>query len=210
MIPDGIKQEHLDKAVAEIIEKGVPAARKSIHYDYVHSGRLYPPKYIISVASKYAFGKELPPSEFNAVRARDYLRSRGHKVIDRRAEKVELIQDENDEQVFVEGADKFKLHRYRERDSSLTRQAKINRLDKFGKLACDVCKFDFSEVYGELGVGFIEAHHTVPISSLDGEAQTKLSDIALVCSNCHRMLHRQKEVRSISSLRGFLEQKPRL
>jgi len=97
MIPDGIKINHLNSAIQEIRNNGVPKSRKSIHYDYVHSGKLYPPKYVISLAAKYAFGEELPPSEFNAVRARDYLRSRGHKVIDRRDEKAKIIQSEDDE-----------------------------------------------------------------------------------------------------------------
>src|SRR5690606_17999850 len=78
MIPDGIEKHHLALAVAEIDKDGVPWSRKSVHYDYVHSQKYYPPKYVISIAAKYAFGKELPSEAFNAVRARDYLRARGH------------------------------------------------------------------------------------------------------------------------------------
>ncbi len=43
-----------------------------------------------------------------------------------------------------------------------------------------------------IGSDFIEGHHTVPISELKGEVKTKVKDVALVCSNCHRMLHRRR------------------
>jgi 5-methylcytosine-specific restriction protein A len=35
----------------------------------------------------------------------------------------------------------------------------------------------------------IEAHHILPLAQA-GATTTRLADLALVCSNCHRMLHR--------------------
>jgi len=204
MIPDGIEKEHLARAVAQIQRDGVPLARKSVHYDYVHSGKRYPPKYVISLAAKFAFGEELSSSEFNAVRARDYLRSRGHTVMDRRAEALVKVQPEDDESSFKEGAALYKLHRSRERDPLIAKKAKAKRWAESGVLACDICHFDFVQVYGPLGSGFIEAHHTVPVAMLDGKSKTKVSDLALVCSNCHRMLHRQKDVMSVKALRELI------
>ena len=49
------------------------------------------------------------------------------------------------------------------------------------------------ERYGELGRGFIEAHHLTPIAQLALSGRTRLSprdDFAVVCANCHRMIHR--------------------
>lgn len=92
----------------------------------------------------------------------------------------------------------------RERNSTIAKKAKENRLDKTGKLICEVCDFDFADKYGELGLGFIEAHHTIPLATLDGKTKTKMSDFAMVCSNCHRMLHRQKDVISIDALRKLI------
>lgn len=60
-----------------------------------------------------------------------------------------------------------------------------------GRLECEVCGFDFATRYGDLGTGFIEAHHILPLAAA-GPATTRLADLALVCSNCHRMLHRAK------------------
>ncbi|MBK7093207.1 MAG: HNH endonuclease [bacterium] len=74
-------------------------------------------------------------------------------------------------------------------------------MKKVGELRCDVCDFSFTEKYGELGAGYIEAHHTVPVSSIRGKHKTRILDISLVCSNCHRMLHRSKPMKSIMELR---------
>ena len=100
------------------------------------------------------------------------------------------VVPERDESRYPEGAESYRTHRTRERDSALATAAKKRRLTDFGTLACDVCTFDFTQKYGVLGGGFIEAHHTVPVSKLDGTTKTRVSDLALVCSNCHRMLHR--------------------
>lgn len=94
---------------------------------------------------------------------------------------------------FPEGKLKERLHRARERNQEPIRQAKQIALARDGCLRCACCKFDFEEVYGNLGKDFIEGHHIKPVSSLhiDGEL-TQVEDIALVCSNCHRMLHRRR------------------
>jgi predicted HNH restriction endonuclease len=205
LIPDGIEETHLELAIQEITKNGIPVSRKSVHYDYLHGNKRYPPKYVISLAAKYAFGNELPSNDFNAVRARDYLRSRGHTVLDRRDGAFDVIVSDDDESLFAEGKEKYRLHRSRERDSSITRKAKAERLKGTGTLSCDICDFDFYNKYGELGLGFIEAHHKVPVSELDGNTKTKISDLALVCSNCHRMLHRQKSTMHISELKKIVE-----
>lgn len=205
MIPDGIENKHLELAIREIINDGIPVSRKSVYYDYLHGNKRYPPKYVISLAAKYAFGSELPSNDFNAVRARDYLRSKGHTVIDRRDDALDVIVNDDDESSFAEGKEKYRLHRSRERDSSITRKAKARRLKETGALFCDICDFDFYNKYGELGLGFIEVHHKVPVSKLDGNTKTKLSDLALVCSSCHRMLHRQKSTMPVSELKEIVK-----
>jgi 5-methylcytosine-specific restriction enzyme A len=54
-----------------------------------------------------------------------------------------------------------------------------------------VCGFDFSTVYGaKLGEGFIEAHHTIPLSAMTKGKRVSTDDLVAVCSNCHRMLDR--------------------
>ena len=49
---------------------------------------------------------------------------------------------------------------------------------------------NFSNVYPVLGEGFIECHHDIHIS-IGIIRKTTLKHLSLVCSNCHRMLHRK-------------------
>lgn len=59
-----------------------------------------------------------------------------------------------------------------------------------GAIQCEGCNFDFYAKYGMHGYGFIECHHRIHLA--EGVRMTRLEDLALVCSNCHRMLHRRK------------------
>lgn len=89
----------------------------------------------------------------------------------------------------VEGKLLYVRHRRRERDPSL-RKNKIVAASKAGlPIACEVCSFDFNSVYGVRGRDFIEVHHVLPLF-VSGETKTKISDLVLLCSNCHRMIHR--------------------
>jgi 5-methylcytosine-specific restriction enzyme A len=88
-----------------------------------------------------------------------------------------------------EGRIAFRMHRERERNSGLGRRKKRAVLQSTGRLACEVCGFDFFDTYGELGHGCIEAHHVVLLAESTGPIKVTTSALALVCSNCHRMLH---------------------
>jgi hypothetical protein len=108
---------------------------------------------------------------------------------------------------FVEGKLFERRHQLRDRNSKIVELAKRNFLQKNNRLFCQVCGFDFGKTYGKRGEGFIEAHHTVPLSelSLDGE-ETRVEDIALVCANCHRMLHRYRPWLSRADLKRLLSE----
>lgn len=121
--------------------------------------------------------------------------------------KLYKIEDEDDSfaKEGFEGKVIYKLHKARERDSKLTESKKKLILKESGKLECEVCEFDFYKKYGELGKGFIECHHTKQLSTYETKQKTKLEDLALVCSNCHRMLHRNIEDMSISTLKEIIK-----
>jgi hypothetical protein len=98
--------------------------------------------------------------------------------------------DAEDVASFPEGTKKRRLHLIRERSRAVVSKAKELGLERDPLLRCQVCGFSFVETYGELGRGFIEAHHTQPVATLKPGSRTKVEDIALVCPNCHEMLHR--------------------
>lgn len=68
----------------------------------------------------------------------------------------------------------------------------INRqicLEKHG-CTCKICGFDFENVYGAIGKGFIHVHHIEMISQREGEyIPDPYNDLIPVCPNCHAMLH---------------------
>ena len=111
--------------------------------------------------------------------------------------------------VGVEGKARLVTHLKRERDANLVREKKKKVLSETGCLKCEVCDFDFRLLYGELGDGFAEAHHDVPLSASDQERSTCLDDLRIVCSNCHRMLHRKGEVLSIAALKRHIKKTKR-
>jgi len=119
-------------------------------------------------------------------------------------EQEPATSDDSEASEFPEGRPAFVTHRKRERNPALIRAAKANALKKFGCLFCQACGFDFGKVYGRFGEGFIEAHHTIPVSQLNDKSVSKVEDIALVCSNCHRILHRRRPWLEIEQLKDVL------
>jgi hypothetical protein len=59
MIPKNIKHEHVLRAIEEVERSEVPPGRDSEKYDLQYNQKTYPPKYIISLANKYANNYEL-------------------------------------------------------------------------------------------------------------------------------------------------------
>lgn len=53
------------EALAFIDKNGVPANRRATRYNLFHNDKSYPPKYVLSNATKIATGRELEPSQFN-------------------------------------------------------------------------------------------------------------------------------------------------
>lgn len=99
-------------------------------------------------------------------------------------------------------------HIKRERDPKL-RQAKIIRTRRLGlPVACEVCAFDFKSTYGERGEGYIEVHHILPLHA-SGPVASRLDDLALLCSNCHRMIHRKGWLTPLELKEIFERQRPK-
>ena len=98
----------------------------------------------------------------------------------------------------VEDASKFRLHKRIERNARLAAKVK-----KVQGCTCQVCGMNFEERYGSVGKDFIEAHHLIPLATLKGQKITlrPAKDFAVLCSNCHRMLHRSGCVDNLQRFR---------
>ena len=105
---------------------------------------------------------------------------------------------------YLEGDKKVRMHTYRERNRALVRAAKARWRSKHGRLFCEVCSFDFATRYGPRGEDFIEAHHTIPVMTLEDGSSTRVEDLAMLCSNCHRMIHAGSELLTMEQLRAVM------
>lgn len=97
---------------------------------------------------------------------------------------------------------KYAYHRKIERNRTAARAAK-----KFQGTRCQACDLDFAERYGVIGNGFIGAHHLKAISTLEeGVAVTYdiAADFAVLCSNCHRMIHRCADPSNLPAFRAVV------
>lgn len=104
---------------------------------------------------------------------------------------IENVNLTEDDIGFPEGKKILRQHICRERNPKVIDQAKkIFKASHQGRLFCEACGFTFSDHYGDLGEDFIEGHHKIPVRLFTEESKTNPEDIIMLCSNCHRMIHR--------------------
>jgi 5-methylcytosine-specific restriction enzyme A len=98
---------------------------------------------------------------------------------------------------------RYRLHSRIERNPAAAKTAKQHH-----GLRCQVCDVSFAEKYGPLGEGFIEAHHLRPISLLEEGKPVSYdvaTDFAVLCANCHRMIHRTADPSDIEGFRALFQ-----
>ncbi|EIP98778.1 putative restriction endonuclease [Opitutaceae bacterium TAV1] len=83
--------------------------------------------------------------------------------------------------LFTEGDRRYAMHLVIERNRKAIELLKAAHTSE-----CQICRVDFAKVYG---FEYIEAHHKTEISSFSGEHALSLSDLALLCPNCHKAVH---------------------
>jgi 5-methylcytosine-specific restriction protein A len=106
-----------------------------------------------------------------------------------------------DEKLSLEEKRRLRYHKTIERNPRLVKEVK-----RIHGYTCEVCKFNFEDVYGPLGHQFIEVHHKIPLSHLSIDQSINLSpgeDFAVVCSNCHRMIHRSNAPENFDEFVAF-------
>lgn len=102
----------------------------------------------------------------------------------------------------VQELKKRRLHEKFDRCGSLSLKVK-----KAKGYRCEACGMQFTDRYGALGEHFIEVHHLVPFASLDeGSTRLSLQDFAVLCSNCHSMIHRLPDCSDLEQLKNIIRQ----
>jgi 5-methylcytosine-specific restriction protein A len=132
-----------------------------------------------AVWAKYGDKGELVRDLATAIRA---------EISTHRTELAAHVQDEDDNTPYPEGRILTAMHRRRERNPQL--RAKLIRLrEKQGALVCEMCEWGRSFRNQQYFTAALEAHHVVPLSHQETRT-TRLSDLALLCANCHRLIHK--------------------
>ncbi len=123
-------------------------------------------------------------------------------------ERIDRIADADAGKPAAKGGETFEEERrlrwhkrYEGRNRSVVAAAK-----KAQGFRCRGCDVDYRELYGKSGERCVDAHHLVPFAEV-GVGVRKLDpvrDFAIVCSNCHRLIHSRREPLTIPELRELL------
>lgn len=181
----------------------------------LHDGNFYPLKAIFAAS----FTPPIKSSVFNSNQAGYRLRDLGFSGAVRRERNGDVVsifsggirerevegtaekaaREEIEADIVQEGERLVKEIALIKRNASIVAKAKMRR-----GYDCEACGFNFGETYGTLGQGFIEAHHIEPLSTRKEPKETSVDDFAMLCANCHRMMHRRNAPLSILALKKYL------
>ncbi len=102
--------------------------------------------------------------------------------------------------VATEGQRRLVLHLQRERNQTIVRKKKAQA----ASLDCEVCGFSFSRVYGSAAHEYCEVHHLLPLSEVEHTTQTRMADLAILCANCHRVVHLHNPPYTLNQVKKML------
>jgi len=152
-----------------------------------------------AVCSKYYAREAIPNDDVLATDLRRFI-DLYFVLVSREAQLFERADAEEDEtDLDEEDLRKLREHKRIERNRKLAHRAKQAQ-----GYVCKACGFDFELKYGGIGREFIEAHHLTPLSELRGQRLTldPKNDFSVLCSNCHRMIHRTAFVSNVEEFRA--------
>jgi len=102
--------------------------------------------------------------------------------------KTEGVTSDTDDlnEEFFEGRIVYKMHRTRERKPGIRKKLLKHRQEN---LHCDLCLRSWDHLPEDLRKSVFEVHHIKPLHMSESK-KTKLSDVALLCACCHRVMHK--------------------
>ena len=145
----------------------------------------------------FAMGPTISANDFKVIVLDRYIEFLNKKEVSAFTTTTTIKQDsDEEEQKRLEGrlTEAKVLRRQR------NRAARQKCLEDSG-YTCYVCGFNFENAYGEIGKGFLEVHHTKPLATYDDEHVIPQSELCALCSNCHSMVHRRREVMDVVELK---------
>ena len=199
-----VRADHIYSAVQELVtDPARHEGHRSTTYILIdEAGNRLPPKAVFGLAASKALGIDVAHSDFvggEGTPCFRILRQYGYKVVPIAEARSKLPQQPSQPPIplteedasWAEGRLRRVQHLKRERSTVAAKAKRDQFRAEHGRLFCEECGFDPVKTFGgEHGEACIEAHHVVPLSQSDGERDLKLSDLVLLCANCHRVAHR--------------------
>ena len=110
-----------------------------------------------------------------------------------------------------EGNRRLTVHFRRERNHRLIQKKRDDVRRPDGHLECEVCKLVLPAAYPGLSGDLCEVHHRQPLANAAQPVMTRLEDLAVLCPNCHRAIHRTDPLLSVEEIRSrfFAGEEPR-
>lgn len=100
----------------------------------------------------------------------------------------------------TEGRRRLVLHLQRERNQTVVRNKKKHAVSH----DCEVCGFSFARAYGLAASKYCEVHHLLPLSEVEQATETRMEDLAILCANCHRVVHLHNPPYTLQQVRRML------
>lgn len=100
----------------------------------------------------------------------------------------------------TEGRRRLVLHLQRERNQTVVR----NKKKQAASLECEVCGFSFASAYGRAASDYCEVHPLLPLSEVEEAVRTRMEDLAILCANCHRVVHLRNPPYTLQQVRSML------
>lgn len=103
-------------------------------------------------------------------------------------------------QMAIEGGVALVTHFRRERNRQLSEAKRRSYRAENGALSCQACGLAESGLPEGIAEACYEVHHLIPIGDREAPVRTRLDDLAVLCANCHRLIHRTSPMISVDEL----------
>lgn len=97
-----------------------------------------------------------------------------------------------------EGRTQLRSHLRRERSPFLAKKKISAFIAQHGSLHCEICGTTGSSYPSTFAPRPFEVHHIAPLAAASTPIRTTLADLAVLCANCHRVVHASKDVEANS------------
>jgi len=102
----------------------------------------------------------------------------------------------------IEGDPRMFFHLRRERNPAVAEAKREAARVAGGCLKCEACDFTTRDMFPDLGGEVCEIHHRLPLAAALQAVETHVEDLAVLCANCHRAIHRTRPMMSVEDFRS--------